>query len=50
MHNFVYLSLFIISTIRIINKNFFTYFFIIHYLLMKRMILIQAIRSFLILA
>ena len=52
MHNFVYLSLYIISIIKIINKTFlfFYFIFITPYLLMKEMILTQAIKSFIILA
>ena len=50
MHNFVYLSLYIISVIKIINKNISNFFFITSYLLMKYMILTQAIKSFIILA
>ena len=50
MHNFVYLSLYIISIIKIINKNLSNFFFITPYLLMKEMILTQAIKSFIILA
>ena len=52
MHNFVYLSLYIISVIKIINKNLsnFFFFFITPYLLMKEMILTSAIKSFIILA
>ena len=50
MHNFVYLSLYIISLIKIINKKPFYFFFITPYLLMKEMIWTQAIKSFIILA
>ena len=50
MHNFVYLSLYIISVIKIIKKTFLFFFFRTPYLLMKEMILTQAIKSFIILA
>ena len=51
MHNFVCFSLYIISLIKIINKYFSNFFFlIILYLFIKRVICTQAVKCFLILA
>ena len=46
----LYICPYIISLIKIINKFFLIFFFIIPYLLMKMMIWIQAVKAILILA